>query len=153
IYPALVRPARAVFADRQCLDRVLPAIAAIAAGLLSSLPWLDERAWPATWLGMSIWIAVTADRQPHYAFRLWMLGGLVVLATWFHWLPGVAANHLEVSLLSGTIVALLAVTWDALRFGLFGFVVALLQSRGLRSTLAWPFVWVGLEWLWPHLFP
>jgi len=129
------------------------AAAAMLAGVLTSLPWLDERAFPLAWLGMSLWIAVTSGKPPHQAFRMWMLGGVVVLGVWFHWLPGVAANHLEVSFLSGTIVTMLAVTWDALRFGLFGFLVAVIRSRGARTLFAWPVVWVALEWLWPHLFP
>src|SRR5262245_42871177 len=60
-------------------------------GFLTSLPWLDERAFPAAWIGMSLWIATTSDLRPHKAFRMWMLGGIVVLGVWFHWLPNVAA--------------------------------------------------------------
>src|SRR5262245_56658624 len=127
--------------------------AAMLAGFLTSIPWLDERAFPAAWIGMSLWIAITINQQPHTAFRLWMLGGIVVLGVWFHWLPSVAAQHLQVGMVAGIMVALLAVTWDALRFGLFGYFVAALESRGVRSIFTWPVVWVSLEWLWPHLFP
>src|SRR5262245_28000617 len=87
IQPSLARPARVTLATPVPLARVLPAIAAAMAGLLTALPWLDERTWPAAWLGMALWIAVTAGQPPHQAFRLWMLGGLFVLAVWFYWLP------------------------------------------------------------------
>ncbi len=131
----------------------LPVVAAILAGLLTALPWLDERAFPAAWLGMTLWIAVTAGQPPHRAFRLWFVGGIVTLAVWLHWFPVVAASRLEVSLATGTLVTGLAVTWDAFRFATFGYLVAAIRPRATWGTLAWPVLWVALEWVWPHLFP
>ena len=95
VQPTLAPRGRAAFTTWLPLARMLPAVAAALAGLLTALPWLDERTWPAAWLGMALWIAVTSGQPPHQAFRLWMLGGLFVLAVWFHWLPTVAANHLR----------------------------------------------------------
>src|SRR5262249_4049020 len=69
------------------------------------------------------------------------------------WLPGVAANHLDVSFMSGMMVALLAITWDAFRFALYCYFVATVQSRRPGSILVWPLVWVAREWLWADLFP
>jgi apolipoprotein N-acyltransferase len=133
-------------------DGCLALLAALA-GVLTSLPWLDERLWWAAWVGMTLWIAISSGQPAYVAFRLWLLGGVALLALGFHWMPGVAAGHLEVSLAAATIVTLLAVTWDAFRFGVFGYLVASIAPRGAWATLAWPTVWVALEWVWPHLFP
>jgi apolipoprotein N-acyltransferase len=102
---------------------------------------------------MTLWIAVTSGRPAYQAFRLWLLGGLVTLGMWFHWMPEVATRQLEVSLLTGVLVTLLALTWDAFHFGVYGYLVALLQPRGAWGTLVWPTLWIVLEWVWPHLFP
>lgn len=137
----------------QSLAKLRPALLASLAGLLSASAWLDERLFAAIWIGMTLWIAVTAGRPPHVAFRLWLLGGIVATAMWYYWLPGVAAHRLEVSLFAGTLAATLAAVWDAFRFGVFGFVMAWLNLRRGWGLLAWPVVWVALEWVWPHVFP
>src|SRR5262245_56032140 len=95
------------------------ALPAVCGGLVAA-GGLDERAWPAAWLGLIVWIAVSSEQPPHLAFRRWLLGGIVVVAVWFHWLPGVAARHLDVSLFTALITSSLAVLWDAMRFGVFG---------------------------------
>jgi len=119
---------------------------------------LEERAWPAAWLGLALWIATTSGQPTYLAFRRWLLGGLVTVGIWFHWMPGVAEQHLDVSLPTALLTTSLAVLWDAMRFGVFGFLIAAIAPRGpgtvaARHVLAWPVLWVGLEWVWPHLFP
>lgn len=135
------------------MARVLRAGGVAVCGVLTALPWLDERLFPTAWIGMVFWIALTWGEPPHIAFRLWLLGGLMTTATWFYWLPDVAAQRIDVSLFAGWMMALLAAVWDAFRFGVFGFVVAWLKPRGRWGTLVWPAVWVSLEWAWPHVFP
>jgi apolipoprotein N-acyltransferase len=102
---------------------------------------------------LALLISVTAGQPPHVSFRRWLLGGLVTVGIWFHWLPQVAARHLDVSLPTALLVTALAVVWDAFRFGVFGFLIAVIGPRGRGSALAWPALWVALEWPWPHLFP
>ena len=123
------------------------------AGFLTALPWWDERAFPATWLGLAALIALTVDKPAHLAFRRWLLAGMVHVATVLWWYPRIASDGLNVSLFSGVMVGLLLVTWDAFRFGVFGYVVARMQPRGWWGCFVWPIVWVGLEFIWPHIFP
>ena len=129
------------------------AIVAAAGGVLVPLPWLDERLFPAAWLGITLIIAVTLRAPPWLAFRLWLLSGLCAMGVTFHWIPEVAARQLEVGAFSSFMVGLLAWTWDAFRFGVFGYLVAVVRSRGSAGILFWPVAWVGLEWVWPHVFP
>ena len=131
----------------------LASLAPALCGGLVAIPALDERAWPAVWIGLMLLIGVTASQPPHVAFRRWLLAGLVTIGIWFHWLPGVAARHLDVSLPTALLVTALAIVWDAFRFAVFGFLIATLAPRGRAAALAWPALWVALEWLWPHLFP
>ena len=122
-------------------------------GGLVAAPGLDERAWPGVWVGLALWIGATDRQPPAVAFRRWLLGGLAAVGIWFYWLPSVAARHLDVSLFTAGLVTALAVVWDAFRFGVFGFLVAALAPRGRGAALSWPVLWVGLEWLWPQVFP
>src|SRR5262249_12422387 len=82
-----------------------------------------------------------------------LLSGLCAMAVTFHWIPEVAARQLEVSAASSFMVGLLAWTWDAFRFGVFGYVVAAVTPRGTAGILTWPVAWVGLECAGPDVFP
>ncbi|MEZ6062484.1 MAG: hypothetical protein R3C19_19235 [Planctomycetaceae bacterium] len=135
------------------LKRFVPFIIAVSGGVLMALPWLDERAFVAAWIGLVLAVAVCDQQPPHVAFRRSLLAGIVGLATAFYWFPEVASDNLHVSLLSGTSSAALAITWDAFRFGVFGYLVGWLRQRGVNSVLTLPAVWVALEWGWPHIFP
>src|SRR5262245_20524155 len=90
-------------------------IGSVVCGLLLALPWFDERLYFAAWPGLIGWIAIGWDMPPHIAFRQWLLGGLVTSGAAYHWLPGMAANHLEVSQPTALLVATCIVAWDAFR--------------------------------------
>ena len=135
------------------MKSLIPSLISIVAGLLMAWPWLDERAFAAAWVGMALVVGISYRQQPHVAFRRSLLAGLTGLATAFHWLPTVASDNLHVSLLSGLMTAALAITWDAFRFGVFGYLTTLLRQRGVETGFVWPIVWVALEWGWPHIFP
>jgi apolipoprotein N-acyltransferase len=78
------------------------------------------------------------------------LTGSASTALAYHWLPQVVRGHLDVSLATSCSVSLLVIVWDALRFGIFGYLVA---WSGSRHSLLPPLIWVGLEWIWPHVVP
>ena len=123
-----------------------PAAICAFAGFLMALPWLDERAFPATWVGLTLLISLTAGEPAHRTFRRWLLAGMVHVAAVLSWYPSIAADSLRVSLFSGTLVVLLVITWDAFRFGVFGYLVAWIKPRGWWGCLVWPVAWVGLEY-------
>jgi apolipoprotein N-acyltransferase len=81
------------------------------------------------------------------------LAGEAGLWTAFFWLPATAAEHLHVSLFTGCMLAMLVITWDAFRVGIFGYIAAVIRPGGVAAAMMWPTVWVALEWLWPHIFP
>lgn len=135
------------------MGRTLPLVLAAIGGFLAALPWLDERAFAATWIGLTLVVTVTTDKPPHVRFRRWLLAGLVHVATVLYWYPAVVADALRVSLFSGLLVGLLLVTWDAFRFGVFGYLVGSLRASGGWRICVWPIVWTGLEFVWPHVFP
>ena len=122
-------------------------------GSLMALPWLDQRLFPATWLGMIMLISLTAELPAYLAFRRWLLAGMVHVAAVLHWYPRIVADTLNVSLFSGFMVVLLVITWDAFRFGVFGYLVGWIGPRGPWACFVWPVVWTGLEFVWPHIFP
>jgi apolipoprotein N-acyltransferase len=122
----------------------------IVCGCMIALPWLDERTWPCAWLGLSVWMSCLARHLPHVAFRMSLLVGIASAALAYHWLPVVVRGHLDVTQATSCFVALLVIVWDALRFGVFGYLVARCPSR---HSLMPPLVWVGLEWVWPHVVP
>jgi hypothetical protein len=123
---------------------VLKGAAAIVTPALSAalvaVAFLDDRASPLAWIGMTLWIAWSAEQPPYLAFRGWLLGGLVTVGISLHWFPQVAIRHLDVSIFTSGLVTALAVVWDAFRFGAFGYVVACLAPRGWRGSLVWPVV-------------
>lgn len=98
-------------------------------------------------------IALLLGERPKYAFRYGLLAGVACMGTGFHWLPFYVTENLQVSLATGCLSTLLAMTWDAFRFGLFGYVAAVIRPASATAALVWPTVWVALEWLWPHVFP
>jgi apolipoprotein N-acyltransferase len=118
-------------------------------GALIALPWLQEQFFPATWIGIATLLYLSLGKPAHFAFRFGLLTGVAAAATGFYWLPAVAAYQLNVSLATGVMVALCAITWDAFRFGIFTWGIA----RWKPGVLGIPAVWVALEWIWPHVFP
>ncbi|APZ96241.1 apolipoprotein N-acyltransferase [Fuerstiella marisgermanici] len=122
-------------------------------GVLMAWPWLDERAFAAAWAGLVLMMAVAVDQPPHIAFRRCLLAGMTGLGIAFHWFPQVASSNLRISYFGGLTTATLGITWDAFRFGVFGWVAAKINSRVGTRIFVWPVVWVALEWGWPHIFP
>jgi apolipoprotein N-acyltransferase len=133
---------------------VLRSAAAVGlCGFAASLPFLNERMFPATWVGMTLWIALTESFPARAAFRWWFWGGFAFLLGPMYWLPGVVSDHFDLSLITGAGLALLAVGCEALRFGVFGWLAGKLSSRLPGKIWLWPTLWVALEWAWPQVFP
>jgi apolipoprotein N-acyltransferase len=127
--------------------------ASLAAGALLGLTWLEPRAFPLAWLGTWLLTFALLGQRPKYAFRYGLLAGEAGLWTAFHWLPATAAENLQVSLFTGGMLALLVITWDAFRVGIFAYLAAVIRPRGAGAIVIWPALWVAVEWLWPHIFP
>jgi apolipoprotein N-acyltransferase len=127
-------------------------VLAVCCGVLAALPWHFPWLFPATWIALAAWIAITPP-APRAACGLWLVGGIAFMTTALYWLPEAAALRLGVSYSHGALAAAAIIFWDAMRFGVFGYLVAWLRPRGAVGTLAWPVVWVALELVWPHVFP
>lgn len=120
-------------------------------GVLAAIPWFVPQLFSLTWVAFIAWIGIT-PAQPRVAFRLWLFGGITFLATALYWLPEAAALRLNMSYGKGLLAAAPIVCWDALRFGVFGYVMTCLGRRR-APALVWPVVWVALEFVWPQVFP
>ncbi len=102
---------------------------------------------------MGLLMLALLGQRPKYAFRYGLLAGEAGLWTAFYWFPVTARDNLHVNLFTASMLALLVITWDAFRVGIFAYLAALIGPRGARATLIWPTTWIALEWLWPHIFP
>lgn len=71
----------------------------------------------------------------------------------FHWCPAVIADNLNLTRVTAWMLFLVLAGWDALQFGVFGYLVAKAQSRRFPLALTYPMVWVAVELVWPHVFP
>jgi apolipoprotein N-acyltransferase len=127
--------------------------ASLASGALLGFTWLQPQAFALAWVGIGLFLLTLLGQRPKFAFRYGLLAGEAGLWTAFYWLPATAAENLHVSFFTGWLAALLVITWDAFRFGVFGYLAAVVRSHGAAAVLIWPTVWVALEWLWPHVFP
>lgn len=129
-----------------------PYILASTCGILAALPWYRPWLFPVTWIALSVWIALTPN-APRVASGLWLVGGIAFMTTSLHWLPESVVLRLGTSFWGGTVVTAILILFESLHFGLCGFLVAWLRPRGGLGTLAWPVIWVALEFVWPQVFP
>lgn len=125
---------------------------AAGCGLLAALPWVSPSSFPATWMAMAAWIAITPP-APRVACGLWLAGGVAFIGVALYWLPEAASLRFGINYWSALPAAAIVILWDALQFGVFGYVAGWLRQRGRSNPLVWPVVWVALELVWPHVFP
>lgn len=122
-------------------------------GLLITIPWLSSL--PLGWLAIPAFIGFAAllnNATPRAAFKRGWAVGFFIHLFGSYWLASVltkfAGYHPSIS----WVLILILYAFDALRYGIVGWLVARLRGT-LSGILLLPLIWTTLEFLWPALFP
>ncbi|MGH2425563.1 MAG: apolipoprotein N-acyltransferase [bacterium] len=109
---------------------------AVASGLLLALPFLQDRAWPAAWVGLVPLLLVLRGQPAPRAFLMGWAAGAIFFAATLYWL-----------LTFGPAAWFAASAFLALYVGAFtaGLVILTQHTPAEGALLAAPILWVALE--------
>lgn len=124
-----------------------------AAGILTAWTWIDPTWFVAAWVGLLVLVSVIHGAPAKLAFRYAFCFGLAGFLVAFQWCPAVIADNLGLTHVTAWMLFLVLAGWNALQFGVFGYLAANVRRRVLRLALTYAVVWVAVELVWPHLFP
>lgn len=115
---------------------MLPLWGAVTSGLLLALPFLQDRTWPAAWVGLVPLLLVLRGQPAARAFLIGWTAGAIFFATTLYWLATF-----------GPVAWFAAGAFLGLYFGAFTAGLAILtpRMRAERALLAAPILWVALE--------
>ncbi len=121
-------------------------------GALIAGVFLDFRPYPLAWVAfVPLLMALAAARTQREAFRLGAIAGLATNVPAFYWLVYTIHVFGGFSYPIAAFFYLCLSAYSAAEFVLFALGVRLLGFG--RLGLAVPVLWVGLEFLYPNLFP
>ncbi len=135
-----------------------PLAALVTAGLVAlSLPTVE---WGplafVAWLPLLLWLPHA--RSAGHRLRVGWLAGIAFQLVIFRWIPFTVTEMTSLSLPIAWGMCVVYALWHGLQIGLFALLAAPARARAARLSpalgpLAVAAVFVGLEWLWPVVFP
>lgn len=134
--------------------RLIKAAVSLACGVLLFLSCADFDIWPLTWVAVAPMLAVvlhpTTRRPAVYGF----LTGLVANAGGFYWIVGFLQRFGHLPLWAAVPIFLLLVSYQAITFALFAWIVRKLRDHTtLPVVLLAPVTYVAVELMVPYVFP
>jgi apolipoprotein N-acyltransferase len=134
--------------------RLLVCAAGIATGALLSLSWLWPGLYATTWLGLALLFVLAVHASSGWkAFLIGFAGGAVMLAIGFHWAPADLAIAFEIGPQFAWPLFAAMIAWEAVPFGLIAWTAMRQLAIGPGRLWFVAALWVGLEYVWPKLFP
>lgn len=128
---------------------------ALLTGLLVSLPFVNDAMAFTAW-GAFVPLLFVVEAAPVRRCLLagWIAGTATHLVG-FYWIPGLLVRFGELPLAAGVAGWILLAAWGGVMYALVALVASLLHRRrsGLPPLMVLPFVYVAVEFVFPHVFP
>jgi apolipoprotein N-acyltransferase len=115
--------------------------------------FIDERLFPAAWIGLLLLVYLIDGQPANIAFRRGMVFGLVVSILGFHWVPEILSTAFGISYVTAGIFFLFFAICDAFHFGLAAYLAARFETSRVWASLIFPVCFIGLEFVWIRVFP
>lgn len=126
---------------------------AALSGVLAWLGFAGVDVWPFALLSMAPLLVALRGRQGWKALRLGWLMGTIGIAGGFWFVVHTLRTFSGFATPLCVLFASILWVYQGLQFGVFAWLVARCDARGLPRLAAVPLAWVGLELLYPCLFP
>lgn len=128
-------------------------VAIVAPAVLVAAPWLDERLFPAGWLGIAAGLWLATGRRGWRSELAVLSAAAIAITLAFHWTPEVLAEAMRASKLVGFAFAVPIIFWDACRLALPFWVVGRITRHPEAAWLPAAATAVVAEALVPGVFP
>jgi len=122
-------------------------VTASGLALAGAFPTLDL--WPLAWLAMVPFLVVVRGRRPLTAYGWGLLCGVVFYSATLYWIPATVSNYTRIGpgAAAGLLVLLAATIAALFSFAPCAALAEWLAASGISRIVAYPIVWVVLEWL------
>jgi apolipoprotein N-acyltransferase len=134
--------------------RLIKAAVSMLCGTLLFLSCADFDIWPLTWFAVAPLLVVILDERTEKPAVYGFLCGLVANAGGFYWIVGFLQRFGHLPLIAALPIFLLLVSYQAITFALFAWLVRRLHDHlKLGVLFLAPIAYVAVEMVVPYVFP
>ncbi|MDW8039336.1 MAG: apolipoprotein N-acyltransferase, partial [Thermoguttaceae bacterium] len=129
-------------------------VIAIGSAFFLSTGWMFPEFFVVTWVGWVLFVGCVFFAKSHgQAFLKGSLIGFATSAIAFYWVPDALKRVYDLSYIMSWFLYVLMLIWECIPYGILGTLSFFLFYRSPRYLWGVSIGWVGLEYIWPRVFP